>query len=103
MSSIVPVSERPSRLFIEGFWSILEGLHFIFIGITLINKGTSTLFAAIILNAGLLFATVFNALVLPPAFIFVIGASKVHKLAFGASNSGVKTGAALPVRPQACL
>ncbi|PVH70785.1 hypothetical protein DL98DRAFT_521415 [Cadophora sp. DSE1049] len=103
MSSIVPVSERPSRLFIEGFWSILEGIHFIFIGITLITKGTSTLFAAIILNAGLLFAIVVNALILPPAFIFVIGTSEIYKLVFGTRNPGTKPEAALPVRPQGCL
>ncbi|KAG4430259.1 hypothetical protein IFR05_014255 [Cadophora sp. M221] len=80
MSRIVPVSERPSRLFIEGFWFILEGIHSIFTGITLIMKGISTLFAGIILNAGIIFATVINALILPPAFIFVIGISEIYKL-----------------------
>lgn len=62
MSSIVPVSERPSRHFIEAFWTILEG-------IALLLKGTYILGTAIILSAGLLFAIVHNSL-FTPAFFF---------------------------------
>ncbi|CZT07726.1 uncharacterized protein RCO7_11216 [Rhynchosporium graminicola] len=43
MSSIIPVAEQPSRLFVEAFWTILDG-------IALLLKGTSILCAAIIFN-----------------------------------------------------
>jgi len=83
MSSIVPVSERPSRPFIEAFWTILEG-------IALLLKGTCILCAAIILNAGLLFAIVNNAL-FTPAFCFIIALAKIHKLLFGTGEPSDET------------
>ncbi|PVH68179.1 hypothetical protein DL98DRAFT_233965 [Cadophora sp. DSE1049] len=88
MSSIVPVSERPSRLFIEAFWIILEG-------IALLLKGTSILCAAITLNAGLLFAIVINAFFIP-AFCFIIALSRINRLLFGAGEPSVET---LPISP----
>ncbi|CZT07724.1 uncharacterized protein RCO7_11214 [Rhynchosporium graminicola] len=79
MSSIVPVSERPSRLFIEAFWTILEG-------IALLLKGTCILFAAIILNAGFLFA-IFNNTLFTPVLYSIIALAEFHKLLFGTSES----------------
>ncbi|PVH70283.1 hypothetical protein DL98DRAFT_521699 [Cadophora sp. DSE1049] len=88
MSSIVPISERPSRLFIEAFWTILEG-------IALLLKGTFILCAAIILNAGLLFARVHNLLMIP-AVCFIIALAEIHKLLFGTGELSVAT---LPISP----
>ena len=62
MSSIVPVTERPSFLFIEGFWTILEGSYLVFKVVILLLRGASMQFAAIILNAGLPFAIINTAL-----------------------------------------
>ncbi|CZT13556.1 uncharacterized protein RAG0_17043 [Rhynchosporium agropyri] len=83
MSSIVPVSERPSRLFIEAFWTILEG-------IALLLKGTCILFAAIILNAGLLFAIVNNAL-FTPVLYSISALAEFYKLLFGTGECSVET------------
>ena len=78
MSSIVPISERPSRLFIDAFWAILEG-------ITLLLKGTSMLCAAVILNAGLLFARAHN-LLMTPALYFIIALNEIHRLLYGTTK-----------------
>ncbi|PVH73693.1 hypothetical protein DL98DRAFT_538121 [Cadophora sp. DSE1049] len=82
MSSIVPVSERPFHLFVEGFWDILKGIHLFFKGVTLLLRRIS--FSASILNASVLFATVLNALF--PAFISVRRIIQIHKVLFGTSS-----------------
>ncbi|KAH6696530.1 hypothetical protein BKA61DRAFT_683011 [Leptodontidium sp. MPI-SDFR-AT-0119] len=83
MSSIVPLSERPFRPFIEAFWTILEG-------IALLLKGTSILCAAIILNAGLLFARAHNFL-MTPAVYFIIALNEIHRLLYGTAKPSVET------------
>ena len=83
MSSIVPISERPSRLFIDAFWAILEG-------ITLLLKGTSMLCAAVILNAGLLFARAHN-LLMTPALYFIIALNEIHRLLYGTAKPLLET------------
>ncbi|CZT13552.1 uncharacterized protein RAG0_17041 [Rhynchosporium agropyri] len=83
MSGIIPVSEWPSRLFGEAFWTVLEG-------IALLLKGTSILCAAIFFSVGLLFPIVNNVLFLP-VLAFVVALSGIHKLLFGTSNPSLYT------------
>ncbi|CZT53329.1 uncharacterized protein RSE6_14823 [Rhynchosporium secalis] len=83
MSGIIPVSEWPSRLFGEAFWTVLEG-------IALLLKGTSILCAAIFFSVGLLFPIVNNVLFLP-VLAFVVALSGIHKLLFGTSNPSLNT------------
>ena len=83
MSSIVPILERPSRPFIEAFWIIFEG-------ITLLLKGTFILCAAVILNAGLLFARAHNLLT-TPALCFIIALNEIHRLFYGTAKSSPET------------
>ena len=88
MSSIVPISERPSRLFVEAFWTILEGL-------ALLLKGTCILCAAIILNIGLLFASLHNLLMIPAVY-FIIALATIHKLLFDTVKPSVESVANSP-------
>ena len=62
MSNIVITSEKPSYLFIEGFWIIPEGSYLIFKGVILFFRGVSMLFVAIKHNAGLPFVLINTAL-----------------------------------------
>ena len=88
MSSIVFISERSSRLFIEAFWTMLEG-------VALLLKGTCILCAAIILNIGLLFASLYNLLMIL-AVCFIIALAIIHKLLFDTVKPSVETVANSP-------